>query len=466
MLFNTLQFVLFLLLTFGIYRGLHRWRGPRNAWLLLASYTFYAGWNPWYLLLLLASTVLDYQVGVWLGRTETTSRRRLLLLTSLTGNLGLLFFFKYGNFVLENAEAITTWVGHPVNLPRIPGVLPVGVSFYTFQTLSYAIDVYWRRLPPAKSPYEFALFVAFFPQLVAGPIVRASEFLPQFDRPPRLDPQALGEGLAFMVVGLGKKMILADSIAHHLVVPFFDHPERYGAVEATLAVWGAWFGLYCDFSGYSDVAVGAALLFGFQIPKNFDRPGLSTSPLEHWRRWHITLQTWLRDYLYTPLGGSGRGPARTFFNICAVFLVGGVWHGAGWTYLWMGLYNGVLAALWYRFLPSRPRGLAAVGWGLLSFHLVAASMVFMRPQSMEAALKDLDALIRFNQWEGAGVNPQGYLWLGVAMLLHLTPRSWKTRLVEGMGTAPALGVAAVVVIAGGVCSLFSDIADPFIYFQF
>ncbi|MFT5686243.1 MAG: alginate O-acetyltransferase complex protein AlgI, partial [Myxococcota bacterium] len=275
MLFNTLKFAAFLLVVFAIYRLIQRWRWPRTLWLLAASYLFYASWNPWYLILIVASTALDYAIGRTLAVSENDTTRRRLLVLSIVGNLGLLSVFKYGNFVLENIELAAGIIGMELHLTRVGAALPVGISFYTFQTLSYTIDLYRKKIEPARNFAEFALFVSFFPQLVAGPIVRASEFLPQLIRRPRLDPAAIGTGLSMILAGLVKKMVIADSIRHRIVDPFFDAPEVYGVLEAATALWSFYFQLYCDFSGYTDVAIGAALLFGFSLPVNFHRPGQS-----------------------------------------------------------------------------------------------------------------------------------------------------------------------------------------------
>ncbi len=465
MLFNTLKFAVFLLVVFAVYRVIERWRWPRTLWLLAASYLFYASWNPWYLILIVASTVLDYVIGGRLAVTEGERARRGLLIASIVGNLGLLSVFKYGNFVLENIEQLAAMMGSELHLQRIGVALPVGISFYTFQTLSYTIDLYRRRIEPARNLAEFALFVAFFPQLVAGPIVRASEFLPQLIRRPRLDPAALGTGLSMILAGLVKKMVVADSIRNHNVDPFFASPASYGFIEAFTALWSFYFQLYCDFSGYTDVAIGAALLFGFQLPVNFDRPGQTLSPLQHWQRWHITLQNWLRDYVYIPLGGSRLGDGRTLLNIVIVFTVGGIWHGAGWTYACMGLYNGLLAAGWRRFVPparSRPGRLLQ---GFISLNLIVLSMVGMRPYPLSQAIEGLAALTRYVPHAGL-IDPVGLSFVGMAILLHFSPVGWRDGIRAWFAEAPALAVAVAVVLIGGLCALFAENADAFYYFQF
>jgi len=465
MLFNTLKFAVFLLIVFSGYRLIERWRLPRTLWLLLASYLFYASWNPWYLILIVASTVLDYAIGKGLTRTDDARLRRGLLIASIVGNIGLLSVFKYGNFVLENIELAAAALGMELHLQRVGVALPVGISFYTFQTLSYTIDLYRRKIEPARNFSEFALFVAFFPQLVAGPIVRASEFLPQLVRRPRLDPSALGAGLAMILAGLVKKMVIADSIRHRIVDPFFAAPEQHGLLEVVTALWSFYFQLYCDFSGYTDVAIGAALLFGFSLPVNFDRPGQTFSPLEHWQRWHITLQNWLKDYIYIPLGGSRRGPSRTLLNIVAVFTIGGIWHGAGWTYALMGLYNGLLAAGWRRFVPRAKTRPGLLLQGFVSLNLIVLSMIGMRPYPVSQALDALRAFTRFQPASGL-LDATGLSFLGMAVLLHYSPVGIRDRIRAWFAEAPAFAVAVAVVLVCGLCALFAENADEFYYFQF
>ena len=462
MLFNSLEFGLFLAVAFAVYRLVQRWRMPRAVWLLVVSYLFYASWDVRYLALIVFSTVLDYAVGRGLAGTRRPEARKLLLALSLAGNLGLLGVFKYGNFLLESLEMATGWA-----MPRVPAELPVGISFYTFQTMSYTIDLYRRRIEPARNLLEFAVYVAFFPQLVAGPIVRARDFLPQLDARPRLDPSAIGEGIFLILSGLVKKMVVADSLRAVWIAPFFTDPGGANALEALVSTWAFYFALYCDFSGYTDVALGAGLLFGFRLPLNFDRPALTTSPLDHWRRWHISLHDWLRDYLFIPLGGSRGSKARTFFNITVTFTAGGVWHGAGWTYALMGLYNGLLGATW-RFLRPKPspRPVTRLFESWLSLTLVALSMVFMWPYTLRECLAVLAAFLRPLAPLSGAITAEGLTWFALAVALHLFPRAWRDAMRAWFADAPAPVVAFAVLVVGAVCSLFAGRADEFFYFQF
>ncbi len=445
MRFTDLEFTLFLGVTFLVFRALGRSRLAGILWLTGMSLSFYASWDARFLWLLGAATLLDYTVGALLGREERDSRRKWLLAVSVVGNLGMLAVFKYGGTGLA---------------------LPIGISFYSFQTLSYSIDVYRRKLQPARNLLEFTLFVSFFPQLVAGPIVRASEFLPQLDAPPRRDHGALGQGVVLIGIGLFKKLVLGDGIGRALVDPFFAAPTRYNGPEALLADWAAYFSLYCDFSGYTDIALGAGLLFGFVLPANFDRPAFAHSPLEHWRRWHMTLGTFLRDYLYVPLGGSRAGRARLWLNLFLVFFVSGVWHGVGLSYVVMGLYNGVLAATWKLLRPAPAAGAWGVVERLVAFQLTALSVICLRPISMERVGEVLEALTRWGTAAGGLATPGAVALLLGVILLHLTPRDWKPGLLEWGGRAPAAVLALCVVVGGGFLSLFAMQAREFYYFQF
>lgn len=467
MRFTDLQYVIFLAVAFGVFRLVRRWRGFSFVWLLGASLVFYGSWDPRYLGLLGAATLLDYVVGGRIARTEVQAERARWLACSVVGNLGMLAFFKYGDFLIENTEIVLGWLGWHGTLRRLDLALPIGISFYSFQTLSYSIDIYRRELKPARNLLEFTLFVAFFPQLVAGPIVRAREFLPQLDAPPRPDPGVVGQGLFLICVGMVKKMILGDGIGNALVEPFFANPGACHAVEAIVADWAAYFALYCDFSGYTDIAIGSALLFGYVMPPNFDRPAFAPSPVEHWRRWHMTLGTFLRDYLYFPLGGSKVGPARLWVNLFVVFFVSGVWHGVGMSYVLMGIWNGVLAATW-RTLRPRPAegGAALVVERLVAFQLTALSVLALRPIAVPKLGEALGAWTHWRVPFSGLIQPAGLAFLTAAVALHLTPRRWKHDLMEAAGEAPAFALAVMVVTVGGVCSLVATSTRDFYYFQF
>jgi alginate O-acetyltransferase complex protein AlgI len=467
-LFNSFDFGVFLVVGFGIYQLLQRWRWPWLLWLLLISAFFYGCWKPWYLLLIAISTINSFSFGLLIDRARRDSLRRLLLALTVGGDLALLGVFKYGNFVLENLEALAALAGHPMKLGAVPAELPVGISFYTFQTLSYTIDIYRRKLKPTGSLLEFSVFVFFFPQLVAGPIVRASELLPQvIGTRPRLDTAAIGQGIFLILSGLSKKMILADTLYATMVHPFFEQPDGHSAVETLLVLWSANFQVYCDFSGYSDVAIGAALLFGFQLPENFNRPFWSRTPMEHWRRWHISLSSWLKDYLYIPLGGSRKGSVRTQINLVITFLLGGLWHGAGWTFLVWGLYNGVLLAFWRKIARREATTLPGKALEVFAtFNAICLGLVFLHAHSFYDSWLILTSLLAPARPLTGVLDPIGLLTLAAAVALHATPQGWKARLSEAFSVASPWTLALIVLLVGGVLSLFAGLAAPFFYFQF
>ncbi len=467
MLFNTFDFVVFLTVSFAVYRLAHRWRWPRLLWLLAISAFFYGCWKPWYLVLIALSTLNSYGFGLLIDRARSQSRRKLFMILSVSGDLLLLGVFKYGNFLLANIEGLAGLAWADLALPRLPTELPVGISFYTFQTLSYTIDLYLRRIPRARNLLEFSVFVAFFPQLVAGPIVRARHFLPQLERDPPQDPRALGAGLFLILTGLAKKMIVADTLYLEVVKPFFRLPHGHNAWETMGVMWAANFQVYCDFSGYSDVAIGAALLFGYHLPKNFDRPFWSQTPMEHWRRWHISLSTWLRDYLYFPLGGSRGKASRTSMNLVITFLLGGLWHGAGWTFVVWGLYNGLLLVLWRRFGPGPAKSrLGAALRIFATYNALCLGLVFLHARSFGEAWIVLRSLANLTGPFSEVFGAFGLTMLGIAIALHATPQRWKTTSQQAFAGAPAYAVGLAVVFAGGVLSLFAGFASPFFYFQF
>ena len=339
MLFNSIDFAIFLPLVFALYwfvfpRHLKR----QNALLLVASYVFYGWWDWRFLGLILASSLVDYYVGLGLSRQDNPTPRKILLAVSLVANLGMLGFFKYYNFFAESLAEAFTFFGLAIQPERLHLILPVGISFYTFQTMSYTIDVYRRQIPATRDLLSFLTFVSFFPQLVAGPIERASNLLPQFFQARRFDEKQAVDGLRQCLWGLFKKMVIADNCAVYANDIFRNFNSYSGSTLLLGALFFA-FQIYGDFSGYSDIAIGTARLFGFRLMRNFAYPYFSRDIAEFWRRWHISLSTWFRDYLYVPLGGSRGGTAMKVRNTFAIFLVSGFWHGANWTFLAWGAVN-------------------------------------------------------------------------------------------------------------------------------
>ncbi|MBN1950730.1 MAG: MBOAT family protein [Bacteroidales bacterium] len=396
MLFNSIDFAIFLPIVFILYWFvINRKLKYQNFLLLVASYVFYGWWNPIFLSLIVISSTVDYWVGIQLSKEERTDKRKLLLLTSLLLNLGFLGVFKYFNFFVQSFADAFTLLGNPINTTVLHITLPVGISFYTFQTLSYSIDVYRRKLEPTKDVVAFFSFVSFFPQLVAGPIERASNLLPQFYQNRKFDPVKATDGMRQILWGLFKKVVIADNVATYVTEAFNNYQDYNGFTLFIGAVFFA-FQIYCDFSGYSDIAIGTARLFGFTLMRNFAFPYFSRDIAEFWRRWHISLSTWFRDYVYIPLGGSRVSKAKMIRNTFIIFLVSGFWHGANWTFVIWGALNAIY------FLPlllmkqnRRNLDIAAKGKYLpsireflqiaLTFFLTVIAWVFFRSQTVAEA---------------------------------------------------------------------------------
>ena len=352
MLFNSFVFVGFFLLTYALYLSLRRSTRSQNTLLLVASYVFYGYWDWRFLGLLAASTIVDFAVGRALYAADSQRRRKLLLAVSVCTNLGILGFFKYYDFFAGSLAALMRVLGLEPDPFTLGILLPVGISFYTFQTMSYTIDIYRGKLAPVKSPIDFALFVAFFPQLVAGPIERARNLLPQIAQPRRVDRDQVGAGLWLILWGYFKKAVIADRMAL-IVNPIFAEHTEFQGLELVVALLAFTVQIYGDFSGYSDIARGLAKLLGFELMVNFKLPYFAINPSDFWLRWHVSLSSWLRDYLYFPLGGNRGGTLRTQRNLAVTMLLGGLWHGAAWNFVIWGGYHGALLAI-YRWLDSAP----------------------------------------------------------------------------------------------------------------
>jgi alginate O-acetyltransferase complex protein AlgI len=365
MIFSSWPFAVFLAVVFATYWSLPT-RRARHAFLLVASYGFYMSWNPALVTLIFGSTLLDYFIAIGLDRNRRQPVRRALLAASLIGNLGILAIFKYADFFVLSLRELLQSLGVQANLSTLNVILPVGISFYTFQTLSYTIDVYRGRIAPTRSFLDFSLYVAFFPQLVAGPIVKARDFLPQLSTIKRFDWARIDSGALLFLLGLTKKVLIADQLAT-LVDPVFAEPNRFTTPDLWLAMFCYGGQIYCDFSGYTDMAIAVARVLGFDLRPNFANPYLATGLTDFWHRWHISLSTWLRDYLYIPLGGSRFGPLITYRNLMLVMLLGGLWHGASWTFvIWGAIHGSALIvskayAGWASSSASRGRELSTSG---------------------------------------------------------------------------------------------------------
>jgi D-alanyl-lipoteichoic acid acyltransferase DltB (MBOAT superfamily) len=443
--------------------------------LLLASYLFYATWNPPFVVLLWISTLVDWRVAAAIHRSRTVRKRRLLLIVSLIVNLGLLGFFKYSGFWLENLNLILAVVNVVWEPPAGDIILPIGISFYTFQTLSYTLDVYFRRMQPWNSLLDYAMYVTFFPQLVAGPIVRARQFLPQCRQARAINMQSFGLGLALLTLGLFEKTVLADVVFAPLVEAVYDSgqsAETASAWMATVAFAGQ---LFCDFAGYSSCAVGIALCLGFNLPDNFRCPYAAVGFSDFWRRWHISLSTWLRDYLYIPLGGNRRGLTRTQANLFITMLLGGLWHGAAWTFvIWGGLHGvfllierGVKTLPWpafvYQPLPAR------LFLSVLTFSGFCVSLVFFRADSLFLALDFLANMFGLST-KGTYLIPDTAMsQLAIVCMLLLLVSHWLLRDHDIRNWLNALPwPVRSFMLAGMLLAIILTPGDnrAFIYFQF
>ena len=346
MLFNSIDFAIFLPIVFILYWSVNFFKklSSQNCLLLIASYLFYGWWEWKFLSLIIISTITDYLIGLKIHKEDNNFKRKTLLLTSIGINLGILIFFKYCNFFIENFNTAFSFFGQKFNISSLNIILPVGISFYTFQTLSYTIDIFNKKLIPTKSILEFSAFVSFFPQLVAGPIERASKLLPQFKNQKSFSFEKAKFGILEIFWGLFKKIVIADNLAKFVDIVFVDI-ESFSGFPLIWASIFFTFQIYCDFSGYSSIAIGTAKLFGFELMTNFKRPYLSANFKEFWSRWHISLSSWFRDYVYIPLGGNRKKSLRNKFNVLLTFIVSGFWHGANWTFILWGAVHGLLISL-------------------------------------------------------------------------------------------------------------------------
>jgi alginate O-acetyltransferase complex protein AlgI len=471
MVFNTLTFAVFFAIVLLLHSLPLPWR-TRKIQLLVASYLFYAAWNPPFILLLWISTVVDWYAAQALVRAERPLRRRAWMLLSVFANLGMLAYFKYGGFVLANFTAAVHAFGVAYQPPKFDIVLPVGISFYTFATMSYTLDVYLRRAKPATNFLDYALFVTFFPHLVAGPIMRPTELVPQFEQPRRASAQQLAFGLALMTLGLFQKVVLADTFLSNAAERIYDQAKTPGLLDAwagTLAFSGQ---IFADFAGYSTTAIGAALCLGFAMPDNFRFPYAAVGFSDFWRRWHITLSSWLRDYLYIPLGGNRHGTAHTRVALMTTMLLGGLWHGANWTFVvWGGLHGTYLVAeraLRARFASYKPGRLAFVALGLLTYVLVNVTWVFFRAKDFGTAWRVLRGMLGLNG-DAKPILPTPFLVAITTVVGGIVLAHWlmRDRTLESVATRvhPALltlilgSMAFLIIISQGS-------GNAFIYFQF
>lgn len=476
MLFNSYLYIIFFAAVLCVVSLSGSWTF-RKAFLLGASYFFYAAWNPAFLFLLVGSTVVDWFIAKWIHSTESSRYRRILLGGSLLFNLGLLGFFKYGMFIMENALTVIGWTSIQTDLVVPSIVLPVGISFYTFQTLSYTLDIFYRRIEPGKSILDYALFVTFFPQLVAGPIVRAAEFLPQCAVEQRATQREIIWGIALIVMGLFNKLVVADSLMAGAVEAVYNVDFPPTAAEGWVSTIAFSLQVFADFAGYSSCAIGTALCLGFKLPDNFRYPHAAIGFSDYWRRWHISLSTWLRDYVYFPLGGSRLGPTRTQVNLMITMLIGGLWHGASWNFVIWGGMHGVLL-----LFERKIRKTCVCEWpiwqitsskviiALLTFAMVTLTRVFFRSPSFERSGALVGGMFGFGPEAGFDLltSLEYFQVLATLVVIFSIHYYMRERSVENVwGSWPPWFRACVIAVMSVFIALSLQEGDrAFIYFQF
>jgi alginate O-acetyltransferase complex protein AlgI len=472
-LFNTLIFVVFFAVVLAAYWSLRSWTTRKNL-LLVASYIFYGAWNPPFALLLFGTTALDFFLGSRIAAATRPAARRAWMIASVTSNLSMLGFFKYGNFALENTRWLLAHAGIAYNPPHLGIILPIGISFYTFHSLSYTLDVYRGVCAPTRSLRDFALAVSFFPQLVAGPIVRAADFLPQLVSPPTLRRNQFSWGLLLMTLGMFEKIVLADTLLAGSADAVFGYPGHLQSLDAWTGVLAFSGQIFFDFAGYSTCAIGAALCLGFHLKDNFRFPYAALGFSDFWRRWHISLSTFLRDFLYIPLGGNRRGPARAAINLVIVMFIGGLWHGAAWTFVVWGLIHGV-------FLMIERIAKAVTGdvvfshtlvrrlmLGLGTYAVVCFAWVFFRASTFGGAAKIIQSMVGGSNHGDAILNSRDILQVAVViaalLLVHWTMRD--TDLETTVTRMPRAVVATLWTLMLSAIILTQGSGNAFIYFQF
>lgn len=553
MLFNSALYGVFLLAVYAVFWALTPARSgaapvaphvlatrrlSRALFLVVASYVFYfygtydaaleqpvplgpIGWSVLCLGIIFVGSTLDFVIGKKLGETEDPKKRKMLLLASVTYYLGVLALFKYWNFGVDTVVDLARLAGIKVSPLHLRLALPFGISFFTFETMSYTIDVYRKEIPPAKRYLDYLLFVAFFPHLVAGPIVRPHSMLPQFEREPVASDDTKARGLFLIATGLAKKIVIGDTLAVNLVGRVFDNPERYSSLEGLVAIYAYAIQIYCDFSGYTDVAIGSALLFGYELPKNFDAPYTSRDLQEFWRRWHISLSTWLRDYLYVPLGGNRGSTWKTYRNLMLTMLLGGLWHGASWNFvIWGGLHGGALAVnrAWQRSTigktkkpveatayrtaappeaepkkilraqedsleKNEPITLRTVLSVAATFHFVCVAWVFFRAQTfaqakllllrtvgvrevMDPVTAELKTVLSFT-FTSPNLSPKVLFVLALGFVTHFVPRRVFEGAMDAFRKSPAIVQGVVLAaVAYGLHLAAGAKSEPFVYGQF
>lgn len=489
LIFTRFYFWAFFAFVMAGYSIIYKKNKPRNAYLFLVSLFFYYKTSGIFFLLLIFSTISDFLIGKKIYNTEDKFHRKLLLALSVFINLSVLVYYKYSGFFTESinylfdiqiepVDLIAKWTnqfaGTHFTIDKI--ILPVGISFFTFQTISYSVDIYRRKLKPVDSVIDFGFYVSFFPQLVAGPIVRASEFIPQIYKKYSVSRKEFGIALFMILNGLFKKLVIADYIAVNFVDRVFNNPKVFSGFENLMALYGYSLQVYADFSGYTDVAIGVALLMGFRLPVNFNSPYKATSTGEFWKRWHISLSTWLKDYLYIPLGGSRQGPVRTNINLMLTMLLGGLWHGASWQFVIWGGLNGVglvVFKFWKRISPFGDENTWIKRFYaiFLTFNFITATRIWFRAESMEAAngiMYQITHSFYLNQiWEMILAYKNIFAVMLLGYIIHWLPARTKDAYKEIFISFPQwVKAASVVAVVFVIWQARTAGLQPFIYFQF
>lgn len=470
------------------YQFIYKNIAVRNFYLMAVSMYFYYLTGGYYFTLLVFSTLIDYYIGKWIYNSENQAKRKLLVITSVVINLSVLAFFKYAYFFVDSLNAllgtsftVTNYLAVWTNAVAFTSldistiILPVGISFYTFQTISYSVDIYRRQLKPVHNIWDFAFFVSFFPQLVAGPIVRASDFVPQIYHKYKVSEVEYGKSIYLILVGLTKKIFISDYISINFVDRVFSEPLKYSGFENLMAVYGYAIQIYCDFSGYTDIAIGLALLMGFRLNINFNSPYKAQNITDFWRRWHISLSSWLRDYLYISLGGNRKGKFRTYLNLFITMLLGGLWHGAHVRFIIWGALHGLALAIHKSYMEAFPnQGTSLAGKiinGIITFHFVCFCWIFFRATNM-TIIGDMLTQIGTNfGFEYILDNLIAYSSIFSVMIIgyvvHLLPTDYKNSLSDTFVKLPDFTKAIMIV---GLLLLLYQVKtselQPFIYFQF
>ena len=482
LLFETLGYRLFFPVEGAIYFAIISaiyfalpWVKARVFWLLMVSYVFYMYWNPIFIVLIIGSSLVDYLAARFIANTENIQRRKLYLSLSILVNLGILFYFKYYNFLRENIQFLIDTTGMELTIPAHSWLLPIGISFYTFQTLSYTIDVYRGHQKVEKNFFIFGLYVSFFPQLIAGPIERTTNLLPQFRKKQNFDYKRVRSGLLLILLGLFKKIVIADRFAVYSD-EIFNNPTEYTGMAAIMGMFFFSFQIYCDFSGYTDMAIGAARVLGYRLMENFKGPYFSKSIQEFWRRWHISLSTWFRDYLYIPLGGNRGGTYQLYRNLIIVFLVTGIWHGANWTFVVWGLFHGFFLIVERIGGLKILKNLPSVVQIFYTFIITSLGWVFFRANSMSDAVLIFQNFMVFDESffsvniYDTFVDTVEFKISMVLMIVIAIIHYWeyKIDIVNNILSKPLLVRWSIYILLIYSITLLGQYgeAKPFIYFQF